>query len=90
MQVKKVQDAEVWDEKADAEWRDEVLSEWYSSSNALWVKVSDLGWTDNPNKTSTKDYEKSKWWCASAVSIDGNGCLDSSKSLESTKQITEE
>ena len=24
----------------------------------LWVKVSDLGRTDNPNTTPTKDYEK--------------------------------
>ena len=38
-----------------------------SIGSMLWVKVSDLGWTDNPNTTPTKDYELCEWWCASAV-----------------------
>ena len=41
--------------------------------------MSDLGRIDNPNTTPTKDYEKSEWWCASAVpegkSLMGKGML---------------
>ena len=58
-------------------WR--LLTVSASSVRALWVKVSDLGWTNNPNTTPTKDYEMSKWWCASAVPegihLWGGGCF---------------
>jgi len=28
----------------------------------------DLGWSNNPNTTPTKDYEKCEWWFTSVVS----------------------
>ena len=47
--------------------------------HAVWVKVSDLGQTNNPNTTPIKGLRKGEWWCASTEpegkSLMGRGML---------------